>query len=89
MGMGDAARALIRQSDGGRVPTLFRNYAEKDGARMRSCCLINRAKHPPVPGKVNEGLAGDVDGEVEIDGGGLVVNGAGAEVELADGLDDA
>jgi len=35
------------------------------------------------------GLASNVDGEVQIDGRWLVVDSAGTEMELTDGLDDA
>ena len=44
---------------------------------------------PSFRGRLWSGLASDVHGEVQIDGHGLVVDGAGTEVELAYAIDDA
>ena len=55
------------------------------------CCIVTESIEQSIPwfrGMQSSGLASDVDGEVQIDGGRLIVDGAGTEVELADGLDD-
>ena len=44
---------------------------------------------PWLRGSQPSRLAGDVDGELQFDGRRLVVDGAGTEVEVADGLDNA
>jgi len=58
-----------------------RGFPVEEPGRLDGWC--SSAQHPWVVK-----LVGDIDGEIEVDGDGLVGDGAGPVVELADDIDD-